>query len=663
MPDISSQTFQSLSKHEPFPITDLKDGMFLAREPWMSPKTAFRILQDCRSFRGQIVKRGGYRLFAEISNSTSATRTIKTSTSGSGLSRFSIHTLPSRPVINSIIFDNNAGPGGAGATIYAVIDPAAAFYDTITTRTWTWLIYAQGTTTLIGTLVHDLDLNTWVASVQWPAHPGWIGQSTDEGYISYWVNPDTEIVGLARFRDAGNDYFLACDPDNVYKYDPTAKFYKLQGFAATGFAGPFTGDNSNYFWFWPVDDYIVMTNNIDPVCKWDPSLATADSVIEMPSDWVTPGTNELDTCKLVFQFAGRTVYVNTVENTTRYSGRMRWTDSGTTNFRSASDYQDAPKDLGDAITGQFIGERLFIGFDNGWLEIERTGDEQRALQWRLHTSRFGAVSHLSTIKDSEKLLSRSDTSMQQIDPNGQSYIDLKVPDLLTTFSTRYRDLCASIRFELERSFWWTYVSRQMSRPDGVLCAVYDEENQLSWSQYTMPFNVFSTFDKQDLKTWDQLGGRTMDSYAGQTIDSLGSGSVGTNRVIGGQSDGVIYIFDESVKDYTWNGISRINMVLDSQKLTPFPGQRSHFGWIDILIDSAVSCLLKISFFKDEDENSYTVKTITATPIPGSSKIMRRIKVDKTAFFHRFKIETLDDVPIAFDAFIPWFRPAGRMRQF
>lgn len=659
--------------HQAFPIANFENALFLAREPWLAPKDAFVDVQDVRAFRGQLVKRGGISMFAELGYASSSTSTGPTGIGVYGGLNYYFYDCSvgtTRPIWEVVRLVIDSGVAHANIFAYLANMRWATTIPIVGTVVdgWVWDVVDEDNK-VIGVAKLDPTMpavsgrfRVWVA---WIEHTDYAVAPIGTGAFEYTPIDEDEVVGLTRFDNQANEYFLACTPDYAYRYDMTDKYYKRQGFGATGFAGPFTGGNTDYFWFWQVDDYIVMTNNVDPVCKWDPVLAVADSVLEMPTDWVTPGTNEMDTAKLVVAFRGRLIYINTLEGSTRFHTRMRWTDAGTaTGWRSASDYSDAPKDLGEARTCEFIGDRLFVGFHHGWMEIvRRPGDDELAFEWQPVISRFGAVSALSTIKDNERLLSRSETTMQSLDPNGQVYVDVQIPDLLLSLSTPYMGLCASTRDELERTFLWTAASRSALRPDQMIAAVYDEKNALSWALYNMPANVFSTFDKQGALTWNQLGPLTWNQYAGQTWNQLGAGSQGTERVIIGYDRGTVYVKEGSVQDYYISGPARIDLVLETQKLAPIPGQRTHFGWLDLFIDAPMALGLRVSFYADENTAPYLVQTLALAPASGSVKIYTRIPVGRTASFHKFKIESLDDTPFAFDAFVPWFRPAGRLRKF
>lgn len=648
-----------MNGHKPFPISNFELGEFRARESWLSPAAAFREMINARTFRGQIVKRSGRSRFAEISDDTTATRVINLSSGPTTAGYSALFGLPLRPVPESVIFDDDCG--AAGATVYAVLanERESRTGDPIGWG-WEWDIVAQGTTDILGTAWYfpDITPNQWGAIIDWGLHPDYDSPSADKGYVSYFENPKTDITGLFRF----DENYLATDPDNLYKYDLTNKFYKKQGFTGSGFTGPFTGGSQDFFWFWPVDGKVFLTNNVDPVCVWDPTAVANASIQEFDSDWVTPSTNEMDTCRLVVQLGGRTVFINTVENTTRYGGRMRWTDAGTTTFRSSLDFADAPSEMGDAVDAALIGKRLFVAFENGWMEIVRTGQEVGALTWEPVVSRFGAVGTHSSIPDSERILSRSHTSMQQVDPNGQVTLDVNVPDFLLNYSSKYKHLCFGVRFEAERSFLWTAVSRAGEESDRIICASYDEQNRLAWSSYDFGMNVFSTFDKQGFVTLNSIS--LTWNQVDATWDQLGSGAEGEDILIGGKHNGTIYMIDPTIgKDAGEKGFESIPLKLVSQRLFPINGFRSHLGWVDLMVETSQPVKLRLTFSADEQETGYKTVDVKLTPSSSANKAYARVLVNRTATFHRIQVESLDDQPFAIDAIVPWFKQAGRIRNF
>jgi hypothetical protein len=409
----------------------------------------------------------------------------------------------------------------------------------------------------------------------------------------------------------------------------------------------------------------VFTNGVDPVCKWDPTVSSTVSIDEMDTDFTTPGTNAIDTALMVIRFGGRLVYLNTTESATRFPRRARFTAAGSfQSWDSDLDFTDAPAEMGDMVTGQFIGERFFAGFETGWMELVSTNDSNQPLVWRPFISRFGAVSKLSTIQDNERLISRSKTSMQALDPNGQYYFDEEVPDLVLNYSTSNTDQCAAIRNESERALWWTYVDVADTRPNNILAATYNEKGEVAWSQYDQRFNVFSEFDSDQSPSWNSLGPNPMNSYVGVSFNDARVGAEGFTQIIGGSDKGLIHRFDGvSNTDFRADGPGTIEFEIETQRLSPYPGQRSHFAWLDIYCDASRDAELMIHFYADTTSAAYLTKTISLTPDSTGTKVYRRVSVGQIASFHRMKLFSSDGKFFAIDALIPWFRPAGRLRVF
>lgn len=54
------------SSYEPFPIFDMKQGLRLDKEPWLSPQDAFHRLYNWYLYQGVLQKRHGYTQFARM---------------------------------------------------------------------------------------------------------------------------------------------------------------------------------------------------------------------------------------------------------------------------------------------------------------------------------------------------------------------------------------------------------------------------------------------------------------------------------------------------------------------------------------------------------------------------------------------------------------------
>jgi hypothetical protein len=671
------------TRHEPKPIAAFTEGLSLAAEPWLSPNNAFREMVDARIFRGQLEKRSGTSRFAEsgIQELTPVPRLSFGTEVNGGVDLAADMTLyePSpntrKAVPESCVFWH---PNDGITPMTGEIPPQRPVWYEMTGNfvthpmglgfVWVWKIYETGTTTQIGELFwKDDGTPRTQARVLWHLHSGLaVDPTLDPGVtatMAYWYNPENEIVGLTKYKNVVGENSLCMDKESLFLYDPVEGFYKSQGKGSA--YTYFTGTDEDYFWTWPLADYIVMTNNVDPVQRWNPSSPVATSITEMPTDWTGAG-NMLTTCLLVLRFKGRLLYLNTSEVTDGLQPtRARWTGAGSfVVWNSSLDYLDAPNELGSIVTAQFIAERLFVGFEKGWMELVSTGDAILPFKWREFISRFGAVSKMSTIKDNERLLSKAKTTMQGLDPNGQYYIDQAIPDYhILEYNQDAIDLCSAVRNEDQRGFWWTYVEPADTRPNNVLCATYDEEGNLSWSKYAMRFNSFAEFDSDQSPTWDDLGPETWDDYPTTAWDSASVGSAGTTNIIGGTDKGLVCKFDASLTDFRPDGPGTIAFDITSQDFAPYPMQNAHWGWVDFYMRASEAALLTLYFYSNKREGAYLTKTISLAPSGLSEKIYRRVTVDRTAAFHKFRIQNSDGRPICIDAIVPWFRPAGRIKGF
>lgn len=658
-------TPQNLTPHQPFPIADYTEGLTLNKEPWITPRNAWRSLEDARIFRGRLEKRRGYRRLAEVGIEETTPAAFHDFVSPAGEDPITVYEAT--PTTRRIVAESCEFThlNGADPSITAEVQKVAPTWVTFTETTpatgfgsggaWRWPIVETSSTDVIGYFYYRPGGSPLCqAHIRWAQHSGFtmVTEAATGSTFTYWYNEQEPIMGLAEFRDANGEYSIAIDTNWLYLYDGTDKFYKQESFTA----GPFTGDGEDYFWTWPLDTYLVLTNGVDPVMKWTPGGSPA--VSEMPTNFDGSPGNDIDTALLVVRLGGRLVYLYTTEGGSIYPTRARWTTAGSfETFDDSLDFADAPAELGDIVTAQFIGERCFVGFEKGWMELVSTGDASSPIEWRPMIARFGAVSKLSTIKDNERLLSRSETTMQAIDPNGQYYIDTAIPDYVLNFSQTKTHLCAATRNEERRAFWWSIASVGATTPNGILSAQYDEKGNLSWSIYNMPFTVFARFENESTPTVDSMPG-TPDDYEGVSVDSVRIGE-GFPQTIGGGQYGTIHVFDNSNTD--WG--SNISFSARTANLAPFSGQRTHLGWVDIYATASTGAVLAVEFFEDDKNASYKAVAIDLTPAAASSKVWRRIRVNKTATFHRIGLAASGSTWFAIDAVVPWFRPAGRIREF
>lgn len=637
--------------HQPFPIADFQAGLFSAKEPWLSPQSAWRELKNGRAYRGRLEKRKGYSRMSELGIAAATVNGADFLSRANNFAQYGtiLVTADGRldvVIPETVLFE---WPDASAGTLQAKVAPIQYPLTDGNAEIGVDVVdYATGETK-IG--FYDAGLNTF--SLDWSDHPDYTGPGANRGTMDCWAPNGDPCMGIYPFRDAtGTEYLIAMDTDYVYVYDSTVGAFKQNTDSYT-----LTGTAADYFWAWPFDDYIMFTNGKDPVHKYTPGGSPEIEKIASEFDSGSSG-DDLDTCLLVVRFKGRTVFLNTTENGTKFPRRARWSTAGAFETFDEFDFADAPSDIGDIRTAQFIGSRLFVGFDKGWMELVDTGDATDPFRWEPTTSRFGSIAKLTTIKDNDRLLSRSETGIQAIDPNGQYAVDADIPDRVLGFNATLGNLSAAARNASDRAFWWTYVDTGETTPQHILCAQYDEQNRLSWSRYDMAFNVFGEFEDEGGTTWDSLGPATWDSFSSVTWDSARA-VAGFPRLLGGTSDGTVYTFDESDTDF---GVP-FQFFARSQRLSPYPGQKSHLGWIDVYASAADSVSISIGVVGDVASSIYKAQTIALDPAGSGDKVYRRILINRTATFHQIVIDATTSSFFAIDAIVPWFRPAGRIRAF
>ena len=640
-----------MPEHEPFPIADYRAGQFSGKEPWLSPQNAFKTLEDGRIYRARLEKRRGYTRLSELGV---AAATINGSGPGANSEAFYLipHDVSADGLFNNLIPQTAVfeWPDVSAVTLTAVLDMTQYPLDLSDTTAPLIDVIDPVSGTVIGSYL----IVAGGFSVSWTLHPGYTGSGANKGTLDYYEPNGEPCIGLASFEsNAGDEYLLAFDRVNVYVFDDTDQAFKEDASVIT-----FTGTDGDYFWTWPFDDYLMFTNNVDPVHKYTPGGSPTIEEIDTEFDSGSAG-NDLDTCLIVLRHKGRAIFLNTEENGTRYPRRARWSLSGAFESHDTTGlaFADAPSHLGSIVTAQMIADRIYVGFELGWMELVDTGDTNSPFRWEVTTARHGAVAKLATVPDSYRLLHRTQYAMEAIDPNGQYRIDNAIPDYVIELDASKRNLCAGARNDPYRAFWWTFARTADTVPQRVISAQYDDKDDLSWSIYRMAFNVFGTYSAFVPKTWDSYSPRTWDSLS-FPWDSA-KGTTGFRSLIGGSDSGIVYVFDESDTDYG----TAIVMDATSQALAPYPGLRSHLGWVDIYATATSGANLTIGWRRDDRLATELSRTVDLTPSDVTNKVYRRVLISKVATFHTLTLSLESDTFAAIDAIVPWFKPVARPRSF
>lgn len=648
------------ASHEPFPIADLDSGMYTAKEPWLSPQNAFTDITDGYTFRSRLRRRRGFDRFAQCG--VTATASVGETNLTTAV-RYILGNTATRLVGESCRFTWNDPVNG---TINAECDEDSWGFQTFgSINAYGWAVTETGTSTVIGWVLqaHTNAVGTAVpatAQVNWPLHSDHTGNDAALGAMTYATDASLPIVGLRAYRDtAGEEYLVAANTTRFFLYDSADGYFK----DSIG-SDVFTGTESDLFWMWPAGDILVVTNGVDVIKKY---TGSTDTLANMTTT-IGAGPSTVSAARIAILFRNRIIYMNNVEGGTSFPLRARWSRAGAYETLDTADSVDAPSELGTIVTAGFIAERLFVGFENGWMELVYTGDSRELFRFDKTTYVRGSNAKLGTVPDGQRLLSRTPSGIEAIDPNSQYKADIAIPDyVINRLSTNDADFTYGFRNLPNRQIWWSVVNTvsedETPRPNEIVVAQYQEDERFRWSRFGVGFNCFTEFRSQSTPTWDDIDAN-WDDY-GFNWDSS-AGIAGFPVTLCGHNDGTIYVEGASLDKINDSPIIdpvSIEFSATSSRLTPYPGMKSHLGWVDFYLDASEDATLEVQFRGDTNQAAYKVVTFSLSPSGANEKIYRRVKVNKTASFHRMTIVASGGGSFAVDAIIPWFRKTGRLRNF
>lgn len=664
------------TRHEPFPIMDADVGLYTAKEPWLSPANAFTTLKDAFVFRSRIRPRNGFQRFAQCGQTTAGTQTSTAVVSPRRV-EYILDDQNEWLCLESVAFTYTDATNGVLG--YTVGLQSFGAYDPFSTGTdqYGLPVYESGTSTLIGivkqrftAVVSGTPLTAAArADIDWGLHSDYTTGDGTLGTMTWEEDPRLPITGMRSYRDRdGDSYLIATNTKRLFVFNETTKVFEDQAGSDT-----FTGAASDLFWMWPAENDMLLTNGIDAPYKYTGSsstLATLTTTIGAGPDTVTAAT-------LVVVFKNRLIYFGTTEGagSNQFPRRARWSSAGAYETLATADYVDAPTELGPVRTAQKIADRLFVGFEAGWMELVFTGDAQSLFEFEETTFVYGAVSKLGSVPDGQRILARTETGIQAIDPNSQYAADESIPDyIVERMDEANAAFTIAARSFENRQFWFSMVNQVTAddSPNEILVGQYQEDNRLRWSTYDLDFTAFNAYRAGSSPVWDDVDSN-FDDY-----DSIwdASGTANSPIVIAADSSGQ-FAETKGTQDLrndvpnAFNttdlraeaGLQDIPFEIATERLSPYPGMRSHFGWLDLYIEAALGVTLTVEFRGDSRLAAYKSVQIDISPTVSAEKIYRKILVNKTATFHRITIKASGASEFAIDALIPWFRPAGRMRSF
>lgn len=700
--------------YTPFFISDLVAGKISRRDAWLLPPDGFEELDNCHLKRGRLEKRRGKSKLGQIVKIDTATLnpTLRTNPvmgianylSGSTqelviFDKERMNTFVSSKV-SGVILVSVADVGGSPNVVrFTVASGHGITADDIVTISnttnydGTFRVEAKAATTfdiesafvaeVMGATSqvnqeqftdvsqHRIRFDFTAQSGYTPANGDTIEQASsgatgtvDVVTVDYGTFGGADAVGTIIFQrgtvtgtfNAVNQLFQSGIGANIVGNAKTA-----------GNDSNWSGDNTDFFWLanWTLggNARAYIANNNDPLEIFDGTNLTQLS-IDIGTDAARTGDNNVTTAKLVFIVKERIVIFNITDNSTGSqvlaSQRARWSEIKQPFSWPTDNFKDAPTE--DVIvSGGFIGDDLYIWFENSVWRFNWTGDSVDPFEWERISEQDGAIAQMSlTIRNN---IQRAIGPTKILANNGNIVgpIDEKIPDVVLEWNPDSAAFSVSKDVEEERQILFAYARPETEAnadgnkySDRALVLGYEDNN---WGVHRHEIHSMGSSRLESDVTWDLDDAWEDIDFAWNTADTVS----GFPFTIIGDHAGLVFQINTGGSD---NG-SAIEFNAKTARVNPYSkqGDKARLWKVDFLCDVDPDVSFDVEFFLNSDSTKYSTTTITTTAKGGSDdKVWHTAYANATGDFHSWNItnNASGNRPVI-HAMRPWLKPAGRSR--
>lgn len=435
--------------------------------------------------------------------------------------------------------------------------------------------------------------------------------------------------------------------------------------------------------FFSVANYLgraFILNNTDRLTVWDGTFLTRP-VVSFNS--ATPTVNDLTTGLLVFIYKNRIVVLRPTESGTVRPQRARFSAlnnpfSWFSDVQGQGGFIDAPTPEW-IIGAEFLRDELIVHFQESTWKLRYTANDIQPYRWEKINESRRVDAPYATVGYQEFETSLGTTGLLQCDSVNVKRYDDKIIDFTSTeLNQDDIDVCNSYRFDNLNQQFICYPSSAPELQTTDYCDKWLVWNFLenSFSKFNIAATTFgSYFQGRDL-AWQDFNAANQLDYAWSDFQDENWFSFFTQGKaklpVFGTKDGKVnqlmpfFATDEGV---------RTGFSFTTKDFNPFvkDGQKVQFGYVDFYFDRPSdfptldpNYLLTIDFFIDE--NPYPITSIILNPSEDDWQ-KKRVFVNITAQFHRFKIYLSDDQianstvatrGFTLNGYILWMSPGGRI---
>ncbi len=685
---------------KPYLIADMKTGKMIGMEPWLIPQDAFETVKNAHLEYGYLEKRRGYTQFAQFKHTDTAagtnsnpgnavmgiwnhyttsgteellimdTKRVNKYSSGTmyDLTRNKIHfdhgtsqdTTPATDdviegatsgaygTVKSLFTDNgDFGDGDASGTIVFKNTTVSGTFQASEQLQYRTLAFTDGGTTEIEAGDTITGLTGSATAVVWKVT---VTSGTWAGGDAAGTLHLRDQTGTFESENIGND---GTTDHATIAGDSTVKIIGDSTAAASD--EEFTCTDSDYFWMetWKGISYI--TNNKDPIQKYN-----GTDLAKLYVDLDTEGgpDNDISSCLMTFVYKSRLILLRTNESGTAHNQRARWCDINDPEVWPADNYVDAPTEDW-IISADFMGEDLVVWFERSIWKLIYTGDVTLPFRWEKIADTEGCYASFSLTTFSDEQICIGPTRIVATDGREVYGIDDRIPDYMLTWNPDAIEYCFGLVLEEESQMWISFPSQGQSKPDNVLVMNYVTNSFSVYNFYNNP-HCFGYSSLDDSVTWDDYPTTSWDELAITWDDRSLQGGYPTTLM--GDRSGYIYQVNDSDSDYdpTLGAGQNIEMEVISGRWNPYSkdGLKAEMGYIDFLVDKNSIASFDVQLYADSESSSYRTVTVSCADTGTSrGKVWKRVHANCIADFHRIEItnNATGNRPVI-HAIVPYFRP-------
>lgn len=607
-------------------VSNMTSGLILSRDAFLLPEDAFSKLDNCHLRNGVLEKRKGNEVIdVMVSQGPDDEALVDDTDTIMGLVD---HKADGS--VTLITFNTNRANQFSGANkTFSDLTRNIISFDHGAGQNWTPVVndVIKGTASGATGTVEAV----WIDN-------GTIGSGTASGTVVFKI--DT-VAGT--FQD-----------DELLKNE--ANLANILGTSTTAIVpNIFTGSDKDFFRGVNYQGILYVTNGVDQVRKYDGTTMTYHNL-----DLTTTGgpDNDMNTCRMIFLYKNRLVFLDTTEFGTRYRNRMRYTEVLLPNQSAATSTIDAPTDA-DIITAEFIDEDLIVWYDTEVWKLLYTGDPDIPFEWRRIDRERGCVAPFSLIARGVEQICLGLKRVLHTEGRFVKEADAPINQFVTNIADGLIDYSFGKYFPSLNQHFITYVDKNDKlygvdgKPSHVLVFDWEEGD---YATYSFPVHVLgSTNSTSDLILDDLPDTVLLDDleYSFDDVPPAGSHTL----LIFGNRDGELC---EMNKGDTDSGVA-FTMTATWGQMNPFmsAGGLCDFGYLDILVEVNPTVSFSIDHFLDNDTTSSSTKTIVCDGDSlNDTKVWKRAYFNSIGKFHKISITDSSTQQLRIHALTFFFRRGG-----